>query len=303
MRQLRSMPAWAGWCLGFFASAGLLVVTGAGTASAGELDAAPTDSTGGFLADYFRRVEATQSEQPHWITPLFTTTPRLEQEVRYDVLWQTRPKFVNFENYGVGKGLELIPLDRVEVIVGIPAYQILKGPAESKRGWADETFLLKYRALSSNEEHGNYIVTGFLGVSVPSGGDAFTAGRTIYTPTLAAGKGWGTRQGGFDIQTTVAVSIPSGDKDRIGIPLVWNTAFQAHILDEHFWPEVEYNYTHWTDGPNDGKTQALVTVGAVLGRLPLTGRLRLVLGAGYQQAVSTFRTYDHAWVMSLRTPF
>jgi hypothetical protein len=32
----------------------------------------------------------TQAEQPHWITPLNTMTPRLEQEFRCDIQWQTR---------------------------------------------------------------------------------------------------------------------------------------------------------------------------------------------------------------------
>jgi hypothetical protein len=34
-------------------------------------------------------VSKTQAEQPHWITPVNTTTPRLEQEFRYDIQWQT----------------------------------------------------------------------------------------------------------------------------------------------------------------------------------------------------------------------
>jgi hypothetical protein len=43
----------------------------------------------GFFADWFDMVSATQAQQPHWITPLATTTPRLEQEFRYDIQWQT----------------------------------------------------------------------------------------------------------------------------------------------------------------------------------------------------------------------
>lgn len=260
-------------------------------------------ASGGFLDRYFAQVDKTQAEQPHWITPLFTTTPRLEEEVRYDAQWQSRPKNVDFTNYGVSKGLELIPLEQVEVIVGIPAYEVKKSPTSTERGWADETFLVKFRAISENEEHGNFIATAFLGVSIPTGSPAFTADRAIYTPTIAAGKGWGTRKEGFDIQTTLALSVPSAEKSRIGEPLVWNTAIQAHVLDEHFWPELELNYTHWTDGPNDGKTQEILTAGFVAGRFPITGRLRVVIGAGYQWAVSSFRTYDHAWLVSLRAPF
>ena len=44
-----------------------------------------TDSA---ISRYQARVTATQSEQPHWITPLVTVTPRLEQEFRSDFVRQ-----------------------------------------------------------------------------------------------------------------------------------------------------------------------------------------------------------------------
>jgi len=265
---------------------------------------AETADTGeGALDSYFRLVDRTQSEQPHWMSPLFMTTPRLVERFRYDNIWQSRPNGVDLANYGAGKGLELIAFERVAVLLGVPAYFVRKTPVGTKSGWADETFLVKYRILSANEESGNYIVTGFLGVSVPTGSEGFSAGKTIYTPTIGGGKGWGTRQEGFDIQSTLAVSIPTGDRSRIGVPIVWNTTFQAHVWSEKFWPEVEMNLTHWSDGPNDGKTQAIVTMGVVAGRFPITGRLRAVVGVGYQVAVSSYRTYDHAWLVSMRLPF
>src|SRR2546421_6195146 len=46
-------------------------------------------ATPGYFADWFNRVDKTQAEQPHWATPLATTTPRLEEEFRYDILWRT----------------------------------------------------------------------------------------------------------------------------------------------------------------------------------------------------------------------
>ena len=33
-----------------------------------------------YFADWFPRVTRIQSEQPHWVTPLVTVTPRLEEE-------------------------------------------------------------------------------------------------------------------------------------------------------------------------------------------------------------------------------
>jgi hypothetical protein len=50
-----------------------------------------TSAQNGFLSDWFNMVSETQAAQPHWITPLATTTPRLEQEFRYDIQWQSLP--------------------------------------------------------------------------------------------------------------------------------------------------------------------------------------------------------------------
>ncbi len=255
-----------------------------------------------FLDKWFATSDASKEEQPHWMTPVVTVTPRLEQEYRYDQSWQNRPKNVDLDNYGGGKGLELIPTDNTEVILGEPAYQTRITRAGKTSGWADETLLLKYRAATANEENGNYIATGFLGVSLPTGSDVFTNHQTIVTPTLALGKGWGSRSSGFDIQSTLGIAIPTGDKRVLGVPIAWNTAFQGHVL-EKLWPEIEANYTYFKAGPNEGKTQVAVTAGLVLGRFEVTRRVKLIVGGGYQKAVSSFHTFNHTWLMTARAAF
>jgi hypothetical protein len=279
------------------------VVTTTAAAAQGMGAGASTDPDTGFSTAWTQRVDASQAEQPHWMTPLVTVTPRLEEEVRYDQIWQTRPADANFTNFGNNKGLELIPLTQVEVILGIPAYDVLHNAKGTHDGWADETFTVKYRIASANEEHGNYIVTAFLGVSVPTGDPTFTSNETVWTPTIAAGKGWGTRAQGFDVQSTFSAGFPDANEKVLGVPFIWNTSFQGHVFNDHFWPEVEVSWTHFHDGPNDGKDFAYYTVGAILGRFPITGRLRLALGAGYEQAITAFRTFNHAVVLTGRLPF
>jgi hypothetical protein len=252
--------------------------------------------------DWFARSDGAKETQPHWMTPVATVTPRLEQEYRYDQSWQARPKSVDLDNYGAGKGLELIPTSDTELILGVPAYETRKSPKGNESGWADETFLLKYRAVSANEESGNYIVTGFLGVSIPTGGDVFTNHHAIITPTIAAGKGWGSRDFGFDIQSTLAVAIPTAAKETLGMPMTWNTAFQFHPVPK-LWPELEVNYTHFKYGDNDGKNQTALTAGVIAGRFEWTRRIRLILGGGYQKAIGGFRTFDHTWLLTARAAF
>lgn len=252
---------------------------------------------------WFANVDKTQEEQPHWMTPLVTVTPRLEEEYRYDATRQYKAGNTTLSNYGGGKGLELIPSENVEVIVGQPGYLVLQNPKTTTRGWADETFLMKYRFLAANEEHGNYIVTGFMGVSTPTGNHPFTAGHTIYTPTIAAGKGWGTRESGFDIQSTLSAGIPDSDRAVVGLPVIWNASLQAHLY-QVLWPEIEANYTHWTDGPFAGKNQLIMTYGLILGRFPVMGRTKLIFGAGYQtSSMTSFSTYSRGWVTTARVAF
>jgi hypothetical protein len=281
----------------------VLALTGFGQEAAAA-DGVPTaqDSAASFVDAWFARSDAAKEAQPHWMTPVVTVTPRLEQEFRYDQSWQDRPKDVTLDNYGGGKGLELIPTLNTEVIVGVPAYLTRTTPKGQVSGWADESLLLKYRFVAANEEHGNYIVTGFLGVSLPTGSSAFTNNNTVITPTIAAGKGWGTRETGFDIQSTLGIGIPTGDRRTLGEPTVWNTALQAHVL-EKLWPEIEANYTHYKDGPNDGKNQLALTYGLVLGRFEVNHRVKFIIGGGYQKPVSSFYTFNHTWLLTARAAF
>lgn len=255
-----------------------------------------------FFANWLANVSSTQEEQPHWMTPLVTVTPRLEQEYRFDFSHSDKPKGVTLDNYGGGKGLEFIPSENTEIIVGVPAYEKQDTPNKpSATGLADENLLLKYRILSANEEHGNYIVTAFIGASLQTGGNAFTNNHTIVTPTLAAGKGWGDRDAGVDVQSTLGVSVPSGGLDTLGRPLVWNTALQGHV--GKFWPEIETSYTHWYDGEHAGKDQTTVTYGATLGRFEIENRVKAILGVGYQTVQGTKVTLNHGMLATLRITF
>lgn len=251
----------------------------------------------GYFSNWFDRVNRTQAEQPHWITPLATTTPRLEEEVRYDQLWQVNARGVTTDNYDGGKGLELIPLRNVEVIFNAPPYLQHNNPAVHD-GFGDIAFLLKYRMLSANEEHGNYILTAFLGWSLPTGSYSNGSLHAIITPTIAYGKGFGN----LDMQGTFGVGLPVADANLIGRNYAWNNAFQYHLFRK-FWPEIELNSTFFQDGKNDGQRQNFVTPGLILGRFHLWRRLGLTFGGGYQIATTRFHTSNHNAILSVRLPF
>jgi hypothetical protein len=261
-----------------------------------------------YFSDWFARVSRIQSEQPHWITPVVTVTPRLEEEYRYDQLWQSQAHGVAIDNFGANKGLELIPFQNTEVILGVPGWIAHNGAPQHRTrkkipatdGWADETFLIKYRLLSANEEHGNYIVTMFMGFSAPTGNDGNSARHPIFTPAIAVGKGFGD----FDLQSTFGIAVPNGGIKRLGSPYSSNTAFQYRVW-KFFWPEFEVNFTHWPNGEHErnGQNQLYLTPGLVIGRIPIHQRVGLTLGAGYQVAVTEHANYHHAVIFSGRVPF
>ena len=254
-------------------------------------DASAPTSTG-----WFARVDKTQAEQPHWVTPLATTTPRLEEEFRYDFLWQRHPDGTDVVNCGGSKGLELIPLEKVEIILGVPGY--ISHTNDALNGWADFPVLIKYRLVAANEQHGNYILTLFLGATFPTGTNGNGAPHSVITPTLAYGKGWGP----VALQGTFGIGFPTSEEDTLGKTMTWNNALQYHVA-KRVWPEFEANATFYSGGPRDGKKQVLLTPGLVVGRIHLTGRLGLTVGAGMQFAVSDYGTFDHGFIGSVRLPF
>lgn len=250
-----------------------------------------------WLGDWLDRVSGTQAEQPHWITPVATVTPRLEQEIRYDFVHQVGSDGFSTTNIGGGKGLEVIPQRNIELLVNIPPYLAHENP-KSIDGFGDMSFVMKYRIAAGNEEHGSYILTAFLGGTIPTGSYKNGARSAIVTPTIAGGKGFHR----FDVQATLGSGLPVDSTQLIGRTLLTNVAMQYH-LSRFFWPETEINSTFWYGGPNDGKKQTFITPGLVLGRFPIHHRVGLTFGGGFQIAATQFHQYNRAFIGTVRMPF
>jgi hypothetical protein len=261
----------------------------------------PTD----FDAEMRAIVAAAQESQPGWITPLATTTPRLEQEFRYDQNRQTLTNGSTVDIYDGGKGLEFIPTGETEVIISAPPYQVRRGkqPASGLNDWPG--ILLKYRLLSKNAASGDYIVTVFAQYGLPTGALVYTNHNHVFTPTIAAGKGFGD----FDIQATLGEAIPTHDNSKTGRAILTNVTFQYH-LGRLFWPELELNRTDWSGGSRDNRSQTYLTPGFILGRFLISEHSKFIVGLGYQTAISkdyaaapATPTFNHNWILSLRTTF
>jgi hypothetical protein len=288
-----------------WALAALLIV---GAVGAGAQQAVTATGPNTFIARYQARVTATQNQQPHWATPLATVTPRLEQEFRTDFLHYYNTKGKAVWNYGNGKGLELIPEKHTEILINLPPF--LNRSNGASDGFGDISFLAKERLYSRNEEHGNGIITVFLGASIPTGKNANGSCCAVVTPTLAMGKGYGL----WAFTTTAGGSLPVSNTKGLGHTITWNNTLQYHVakkgMGRFFWPEIESNDIFYKGGSNDGKVVSYVTPGLVIGRILLVhkadgtpGRLGLTFGAGEQISVTHFNTYNHETILTMRIPF
>jgi hypothetical protein len=274
------------------------------------------------FVSWLNMVSATQAAQPSWMTPLITVTPRLEQEFRWDVYNQQNglgsqgngQKFTNYGGPG-GARIELIPAYNWEVILAAPPYMTATGPKGTGQGWGDwPAFLIKYRFISANKDNGDYIVTAFFQMSDPLGtGAAISNNVLLAQPTLAFGKGWGD----FDIQSTISQQYPVSSigappktgttVGNFGDPILWNTTFQYHLF-QYFWPELEVNYEYWPNGIHAGWNQVMLTPGLILGRFKIgqdspTRPINLIVGAGYQVAVTPNPVIQNNFVGTIRITF
>ena len=284
----------------------LLLLLPAGTASAASTDEAARDQTSAlspvtdYFANWFKRVDLTRAEQPHWATPIATTSPCLQEVLRYDISQQQSMRNGHdLTSFGSGKALELILAEPIQLNISVPAWQTLN-TSPAKTGWADENFLLKYRLFAANEQQGNYALSLFAGLTAPTGSENFTSHHFTFTSGIAFGKGWGD----FDFQSTVGVSIPDNGATSTGAgtPLLVNAVLQYRVA-KVFWPEVEANYSYWPNGKNEGLNQLFITPGIVLGRFPMWRRLAVLVGVGCQFAVTDNPLYRRNYILTARLPF
>jgi hypothetical protein len=258
-------------------------------------------SSSGFLDKWQARATATQSLQPKWMVPVVSPYPMLIQVFRSDFTRQISPTHVVIWNLGTSRGLNLIPFGRTEVDIFVPPF--FERGDKTPEGFGDFSFSGKFRILSANEKHGNYLLSAFLTASIPTGSHKNGATNATVTPSVAGGKGFGK----FDAIVAIGSALPTGNTGTIGRTLTANEVFQYHV-QKYIWPELEINTTAWYGGSNNGKVQTFLTPGLMLGKYSPhakdpTSRLGFAAGAGFQTAATAFHTSNHNLVFTGRVLF
>lgn len=245
--------------------------------------------------------------QPHWVGPLVTSTPKIEQELRTDFTRQRNASGFDTWNLGTGRGFQFVPLPRTQITISPPPFLDHTQPGQ-RDGFGDLGFQWKHRVLGRNEQHGNAIITAALTATIPTGKNGNGACCAILSPLLEAGKGWGR----FDVVSALSGSLPVTGTHSLGRSTSWNSVAQWHVLGgsgSQLWFEIESNATFFSGGPHDGQVQNFVLPAVVFRRLPLSSRFasgkRAITSivVGEQVATTRFHTYDHALILSLHLPF
>ncbi len=254
-----------------------------------------------FTERWEQRTTQTQSRQPAWPPPLVTTYVGLIQVYRADFTRQTASNHIQAWNLDGSKGLNLIPFANTELDLNLPPYLKHSAP-NTPDGAGDLSFVLKYRFLAGNANHGSYVVSAFLPATLPTGSYKNGSADATVSPSFGLGKGFGR----FDVQSTLGATLPVRDTATLGRTIGWNTAAQLHVA-KSFWPEVEFNSTYYKGGSNDGKNQTFATPGMLFAHKlhPSNerSRLGLCLGAGEQIATSHFHSYNHEIAVTTRLLF
>lgn len=266
-------------------------------AQSNPVDESDQQGISAFLSRWDEHALQAQLDQPNWLTPVVTSTARLKQEFRYDVSWQWNGGDTSIGNFGNSKGFTTIPINRVEISINPPPY-IAHNGSDLRDGFGDFSFMVKFRLVAANREHGDYVLTAFVSTSLPTASYRNGSPHPVITPTIAGGKGLGD----FVYQGTFGSDLPSAQTALLGRRLILNNAVQYRRWGK-FWPEVEINSNFYAEGPNHGKKQVYATPGISAGRFVVYRNLQLTMGAGMEFALTRFHSYEHQAVFTMRLPF
>ena len=254
-----------------------------------------------FFTRWEARASATQALQPKWAVPVVSPYPMLIQVFRSDFTRQISSTHVHTWNLDTSRGLNLIPFARTEIDIFTPPF--FEHSDTTHDGFGDFSMSAKYRILTGNEQHCNYLLSAFVVATVPTGSYKNGATDASVNPALSAGKGFGR----FDVITNLGGTLPTGGTATTGRTITSNTAAQYHI-GKYLWPELEINSTAWHGGTHDGKVQTFLCPGIMASKFSLRpretrSRLGLAAGFGFQTAVTTYHTYNHSLIFTGRFLF
>jgi hypothetical protein len=253
-----------------------------------------------FRERFFAHNATMSALQPAWPTPVQQSDPRLTQYYRFAFSNEYTPTGTQTVSYGNARGGGIVAWNRCQFDVLSPPY--IQHNSSAADGFGDTSLLMKFRIVSANAEHGNYIATAILTHTFATGSAKNGAPTDSWSPTLVGGKGITKK---IDVESSLGGTMPTGKIATQGRSIVWNALVQDHV-SRSFWLELENNATFYNRGPHDGLMQNFVTPGAfyVFRRKDWEPTHPfLVFCGGMQIATSRFHNYNHNLIAEMRILF
>jgi hypothetical protein len=253
-----------------------------------------------YAQHFFAHNAAMAALQPTMPTPLVEADPRLVQYYRFSFAHQYAPAGTETVNFGNSRGGGIIAWNRMEFDFCPPGY--LQHNSTAMDGFGDTTLQTKYRIVSGNADHGNFIVTALLAHTFATGSAKNGALTDTWVPTLAGGAGFLRH---FDAETTLGGTMPTGKIATQGRSIAWNSLVHDH-LTPHIWLELENNATYYFAASHDGQMQNFVTPAVFYFYRRKEWKPThpfLVFTGGMQIATSGFHTYNHNLISEVRYLF
>ncbi|WP_079200407.1 hypothetical protein [Candidatus Methylacidiphilum infernorum] len=258
----------------------------------------------GWLGKWRRMTAETRDRQPKWLTPLVTSTARLEQRIRYDVYYETLPTGQKAWDFGSGKGVSLIVGPTLQFTFSLPEYLFYPGQGRMD-GFGGETFIVRNRIMASPEGQKNYCFSVQLQAVSPYSPYGNTAPSLLnhwtWAPTILFGKGWGN----FTIQLNLGSRWTDGNNGTSALPYFYNVAFEYRI--GYVTPAVEVTSQSTFDQLYFINAPGLYVIPEVLvGRFAFKDDWKVYYGFGYQVGLNSptiEKKYSNAFIMKFHLLF
>ena len=169
-------------------------------------------------------------------------------------------------------------------------------------GFGDFSMSAKYRILSANEQHGNYLLSAFVVATVPTGSYKNGATDASINPTLSGGKGFGR----FDVITNLGGTLPTGGTPHRSLhhPTQHSSTTSANTSGQ----KLRSTLQPGTGAPATEKFRPFLPpaswqASSLSARRKPNRALASPLAVGFQTAATTYHTYNHSLIFTGRFLF
>jgi hypothetical protein len=180
-------------------------------------------SSSQFFDKWQARATATQALQPKWNGARRLALPHAHFRSYAPTSPARSPPFT--PRHGTSVPAAVLTSSPSPAPRSISSFPFFEHSDKTPDGFGDFSFSGKYRILSANEKHGNYLLSGYITAILPTGSYKNGATNATITSAITGSKGFEK----FDTIATISSALLTGNTATIGRTLSTNVVFQYHV--------------------------------------------------------------------------